>query len=52
MEAIDYKCPACGAKLPFNPDEQKWTCEYCGNSFTLEVLEKYNEGLIYTMDRL
>lgn len=44
MEAIDYKCPGCGAKLPFNPDEQKWTCEYCGNSFTLEILEKYNKN--------
>ena len=31
MEVLDYKCPACRAKLPFNPVTQKWDCEYCGN---------------------
>lgn len=43
MEVMDHKCPACGAKLPFNPDTQKWKCEYCGNSFSIDELEKYQE---------
>ena len=41
MEVLDHKCPACRAKLPFNPVTQKWDCEYCGNSYTLEQLEEF-----------
>lgn len=43
MKALDHKCPACSAKLPFNPVTQKWDCEYCANSYTLEELKKYEK---------
>ena len=35
MEVLDNKCPACGAKIKFNPKNQMWDCEYCGEKFTL-----------------
>ena len=41
MEVLDHKCPACRAKLPFNPVTQRWDCEYCGNSYTLEQLKEF-----------
>lgn len=43
MEAIDHKCPACSASLPYNPKSGKWKCEYCANEFTIEDLEKYEK---------
>lgn len=44
MEVLDNKCPACGAKITFNPKNQKWDCEYCGSKFTLEEMKKYNNA--------
>ncbi len=44
MEALDNKCPACGAKITFNPKNQMWDCEYCGSKFTLEQMQKYNNA--------
>ena len=44
MDALDNRCPACGASIKFNPKEQKWTCEYCGSKFTLEEMKKYNNA--------
>ena len=38
--AVDYKCPSCGATIPFSPEKQKWVCSYCGSEFTLEELQK------------
>ena len=32
MGVLDNKCPACNAKINFNPVNQKWDCEYCGDS--------------------
>ena len=43
MEALDHKCLSCGAKLPFNPETQKWDCQYCGKSFSLKELEEYEQ---------
>lgn len=43
MEVLDHKCPACTAKLPFNPTTQKWDCEYCGKSYKLEELEEFEK---------
>lgn len=40
MKTGEHKCPSCSATLPFNPVTQKWDCEYCGNSYTIEELEK------------
>ena len=36
----DNKCPRCGANIKFNPTSQKWDCEYCGSSFTLDEYNK------------
>lgn len=44
MEVLDNKCPSCGAKITFNPKNQKWDCEYCGSKFTLEEMQKYNNA--------
>lgn len=44
MEVLDNKCPSCGAKITFNPKNQKWDCEYCGSKFTLEEMKKYNNA--------
>lgn len=43
MNALDHKCPTCSAKLPFNPKTQKWDCEYCANSYTLDQLDNFKE---------
>lgn len=44
MEVLDNKCPACGAKITFNPKNQMWDCEYCGSKFTLEEMQKYDNA--------
>lgn len=40
MEALDNKCPACGATIMFNPTNQMWDCSYCSSKFTLEEMQK------------
>ena len=44
MSVLDNKCPACGAKITFNPKNQKWDCEYCASKFTLEEMRKYSNA--------
>ena len=44
MEALDNRCPSCGAKITFNPEIQKWDCEYCGSQFSLEEMQKYRNA--------
>lgn len=44
MGVLDNKCPACGAKITFNPKNQKWDCSYCGSKFTLEEMEKHDNA--------
>jgi len=44
VEVLDNKCPACGAKITFNPKNQMWDCEYCGSKFTLEEMKKHNNA--------
>ena len=40
MEAVkNYACLTCKAPLAFNPETQKWDCDYCFNSFDLVQLE-------------
>ncbi len=36
MEAVQYKCPACGAGLKFDAEKQDFTCEYCDSVFKEE----------------
>ena len=42
--ALDHKCPGCGGKLIFTPENGKWTCEYCKSVYDLETLQKYNNA--------
>lgn len=42
MATISYKCPACGGGLQFDPDSQKFKCEYCLSKFTEVELEAVN----------
>lgn len=44
MSVTSEKCHACGANLTFNPQKQKWTCNYCGESYTLTDLENYKRN--------
>lgn len=44
MSVLDNKCPACGAKITFNPKNQMWDCEYCGSKFTLEEMQKHENA--------
>ena len=44
MATLNYKCPKCGGPLQFNPETQKFLCEYCYSEFTdNEVQERYAE---------
>lgn len=40
MAVITYKCPNCGGDLRFNPESQKYRCEYCISEFTQQQLEQ------------
>lgn len=43
-EALEKKCPTCGAAITFNPKLGKWKCDYCGNVFSLEELKETSEN--------
>lgn len=43
-EVLDHKCPSCGGKLDFKPKLGKWKCNYCGNEYTMDELQKYNNA--------
>lgn len=36
----NYKCPACGGGIKFDPKTGKVVCEYCDSSFNIEEIEK------------
>ncbi len=36
--AVSYACPNCGAGLTFDPEKQKFTCEFCLSEFDEEEL--------------
>jgi len=40
MPVLTYKCKNCSGELLFNPETQKFVCEYCNGSFTQSDLEK------------
>lgn len=44
MDALDNRCPACGAKIEFNPKNQMWDCQYCGSKFSLDEMKKYENA--------
>lgn len=33
MDAVSYKCPACGAGIAFDIETQLWRCKFCGSDF-------------------
>lgn len=37
---LTYKCPNCGGGLQFDPNTQKYKCEFCFSIFTQEELEE------------
>lgn len=39
-EGLTYKCPNCGGPLKFDPEKQKYTCEYCLSDFSQKEAEK------------
>lgn len=44
-QVLEYKCPNCGAGLPFNEDSQNMICQYCDTEFDLEDVLTFNEKL-------
>ena len=40
MATLNYDCPACGGPLKFNPDKQKFTCEYCLSEFDPKTVQE------------
>ena len=43
MDTLNYKCPNCSAGLAFDSKSQKMKCEYCGNEYSLDELDKLAE---------
>ena len=43
-EVLEYKCPACGAALTFNAENQQMSCDSCGNDYSVEYLERSQGG--------
>ena len=39
-EALTYQCPACSAGLSFDPEKQKFACEYCLSEYTEQELSE------------
>jgi len=42
---MEYKCPACGGALEFDPAIQKMKCPYCDSVFSMEELAGKDEQL-------
>lgn len=40
-DVTNYQCPACIAPLRFSSDSGKLECDYCGESYTVEEVEKF-----------
>lgn len=38
--AVSFKCPNCGGPLRFDPEKQKYACDYCLSDFSQEELEE------------
>lgn len=43
MDAVQYKCPNCGAYLNFQPDTQSFGCDFCQSTFTSEQIKEITE---------
>ena len=41
-QVTNYKCPACGGPLHFDPESQKLKCDFCGSVFEpAETMNRY-----------
>lgn len=40
MAVITYKCPNCGGDLRFDPESQRYKCEYCLSDFSQKELDE------------
>ncbi len=49
-ELMDYKCPACGGALEFDPKLQKMKCPYCDSVFDMSELLGKDEQLNNTVN--
>ena len=45
----NYKCPACGGGLKFNPQKGKVICEYCDSVYSIEEIEQFGKKQIYML---
>ncbi|MDH6365761.1 DNA-directed RNA polymerase subunit M/transcription elongation factor TFIIS [Enterococcus sp. PF1-24] len=43
MEVLTHKCPNCGGPLTFNPEDQKFHCDYCLNIYTEAEVSQFEE---------
>lgn len=43
MNIQEFKCPSCGADLVWDSAGQIMKCEYCGNTFSPDLLEEYTQ---------
>lgn len=50
MNAVQYKCPNCGAGLIFDPEKQDFLCEYCDSVFKEQDFFKNDEKLNNTQN--
>ncbi len=44
-DVLNFKCPCCGATLPFSGKTGQMTCEYCDASFTMEEAKAAQEAM-------
>ena len=44
-ELMEYKCPACGGALEFDPKTQKLVCPYCDSVFDVSQLQGKDDAL-------
>ena len=43
-DALDSKCPSCGAQIIWEPSIEKFKCEYCGSLFSADEFLKLQEN--------
>lgn len=41
----EYKCPACGGAIEFNPNAQKMKCPYCDSELEMDALKALDDDL-------
>ena len=44
-EITAYKCPNCGADIPFDPHAENLKCSYCDTEFPVDTLKEYGSAI-------